>query len=109
MPRWPATTLGYLSRSNKERSGRYMQVLVPRSLCNDARLLEPELSMRDVAKEAVGLWIEMKRGAMNRTDLAASRSTEGIWFRSPTLKRRVDRGNKAVLKTSIEKPKQEMG
>ena len=44
-----------MSRSNKERSRRYMQVLVPRNLCNDARLLEPELSMRDVAKEAVGL------------------------------------------------------
>ena len=71
MPRWPATTLGYMSRSNKERSRRYMQVLVPRSLCNHARLLEPELSMRDVAKEAVGLWIEMKRGAMNKTDLAS--------------------------------------
>lgn len=71
MPRWPATTLGYMSCSNQDRSRRYMQVLVPRSLCNDARLLEPELSMRDVAKEAVGLWIEMKRGAMNKTDLSA--------------------------------------
>ena len=46
-----------MSRSNKERSRRYMQVLVPRNLCNHVRLLEPELSMRDVAKEAVGLWI----------------------------------------------------
>ena len=71
MPRWPASTFGYRSRSKQGRSRLYMQVLIPRSLCNDARMLEPDLSMRDVAKEAIGLWIELKRGAMNKTDLAA--------------------------------------